>query len=142
MKDTIEKEKVFDHSIDKVWKAISNAEELSVWFVQADFKPEVGYKYTFKALGEEDCQPITGEVKSATPYTLSYTWVVENTQVETMVTWILENINGKTKLIIRHSGISNYEGNTAVGMFNNFDGGWNNCVSELDKFLLKGVHAV
>ena len=134
MKDIIQKEKVYDHSIDKVWKAISEAEEISAWFIKADFKPEVGYHYTFESTGE-NCTAITGIVKQASPYTLIYTWVVQNTSVETTVKWNLEESDGKTKLTLEHSGIAAYEGETAVAMFNSFNGGWDNCISELDKYL-------
>jgi uncharacterized protein YndB with AHSA1/START domain len=85
MKDIITKEVTFNHSIDSVWNAITNAKEISTWFLQADFKAEKGYLYTFNSKGE-DCTKIMGEIKSANPYKLVYTWIVENTNVETTVT--------------------------------------------------------
>jgi len=140
MKDVILKEHVFNHTIDRVWKAITKEEEISTWFIKADFKAEKGYKYTFEAGEDKGCLNITGEVKEADPYTLIYTWEVENTNVVTTVKWVLEPINDKTKLYLEHSGISHYQGETAVTMFNSFDGGWDNCVNELLKFL-EQVHA-
>ncbi|MEM6829684.1 MAG: SRPBCC domain-containing protein [Bacteroidota bacterium] len=140
MKDAITKEKMYPHPIEKVWKAISEAAELSAWFVQADFKAEVGYHYTFKALGEEVCPSITGEVKEATPYTLIYTWVAGDTEVETLVKWVLEEVDGKTKLKLEHSGISAYDGDTAVKMFESFNGGWDNCIAELNNYLMHELH--
>ncbi len=77
MKDVILKEHIFDHSIDKVWNAITKEEEISTWFIKANFKAEKGYKYTFVASEEKGCINITGEVKEADPYTLIYTWVVQ-----------------------------------------------------------------
>ena len=141
MKDIILKEHVFNCEIDKVWNAISREEEISTWFIQADFKAEKGYQYTFKASEDKGCINITGEVKEATPYTLVYTWVVENTDVVTTVKWVLEDMDGKTKLYLEHSGIANYQGETAVNMFNSFNGGWDDCVSKLAKFLKIEVHA-
>ncbi len=140
MKDIISKEKLFSHPIDKLWKAISDGEELSSWFIKADFKPEVGYSYTFSSEGE-NCTQITGEVKAATPYTLIYTWVVHNTGVETTVKWELEEVEGQTKLYLEHSGIASYQGETAVQMFEDFNGGWDNCITELTKYLQKELHA-
>lgn len=66
MKDVISKEHLFDHTIDKVWNAISKAEETSTWFIKA----EPGYKYTFTASEEQGCTQITGEVKEANPIRL------------------------------------------------------------------------
>ncbi|MFS4466526.1 SRPBCC family protein [Maribacter sp. 2210JD10-5] len=142
MKDVIIKEQLFDHSIDKIWKAISTGEEISKWFINADFKPVEGYAYTFTAGPEKDCTEITGVVKKATPYTLIYTWIVENTDVETTVKWHLEEISGKTKLILEHSGISNYGNEDIVTtMFGHFNAGWDNCVSLLTKHLTEEVNA-
>ncbi|TAI48796.1 SRPBCC family protein [Flagellimonas allohymeniacidonis] len=140
MKNVIQKEKVFNHSIDKVWNAISKAEEISSWFIQADFKAEVGYEYTFTSK-EEGCVPITGTVKQADPYTLVYTWVVQDTDTETTVKWELQELEGKTKLYLEHSGIANYPAESAVEMFESFNGGWDNCVSLLAGYLTEEVHA-
>lgn len=141
MKDVIIKEHVFNHPIDKVWDAISRAEEISIWFIKADFKAEKGYQYTFTASEEKGCLTITGEVKKPDPYVLSYTWIVQDTSIETTVTWRLESIDEGTKLYLEHSGISNYGGETAIKMFESFAGGWSNCVNELSSYLKKVVHA-
>lgn len=141
MKDVLIKEQLFDHSIDRVWNAISRAEEISAWFINADFKAEPGYKYTFTADEEHGCTQITGEVKEADPYTLVYTWIVQDTDTETTVKWMLEEDGGKTKLYLEHSGISNYPGNNAVTMFGHFNAGWDNCVKELSQYLTKEIHA-
>ena len=143
MKDSIQKEHQFHHSIEEVWDAISKAEEISKWFIQADFKAEKGYQYTFSHTNEETnaCTTITGEVLEANPvYKLVYTWVVDGTDTRTTVTWNLAKNEKGTLLRLEHTGISNYPGETAVKMFESFDGGWNNCISELEKFL-NSVHA-
>jgi len=142
MKDIIKKEYVFNHPIDRVWNAISKEEEISTWFINADFKPEVGYEYTFFSNGEdEDCTDIQGVVKESNPYKLSYTWVVKGTSAVTTVTWLLEEVDSGTKLYLEHSGISNYEGETAVKMFESFNGGWDNCLHGLSDYINKEVHA-
>lgn len=140
MKDLIIKERVIKHEINKVWNAISNGKELSTWFIQADFKPEVGYLYTFTSTGEK-CAKINGLVKKATPYTLIYSWIVEGTDIETEVKWVLETVKEGTKIHLEHSGISKYSGETAIQMFINFDGGWDNCINDLSKYLIEILHA-
>ena len=141
MNDVITKEHEFNQPIDKVWSAISNGDEISKWFIKADFKAEKGYGYTFTASEDKGCLTITGEVKEASPYTLIYTWIVANTQVETTVSWILEKTATGTKLSLAHSGISNYPGDSAVQMFESFSGGWADCVSQLEKYVNQEVHA-
>ncbi|MEM9361485.1 MAG: SRPBCC domain-containing protein [Bacteroidota bacterium] len=141
MNDVINKTQVFNHPIEKVWDAISKGEELSNWFISADFRAEVGYQYTFSSDGKEGCEPIMGVVQQADPYTLIYTWKVKGTEVETTVKWVLEDMNGKTKLFLEHSGISKYAGDTAIKMYTDFNGGWANCISLLGDYLIKEVHA-
>ena len=135
MKDIITKEEIINHSVEKVWNAISNADEISTWFIKADFKAEVGMPYTFTASEEKGCLTITGKIKEANPYTLVYTWIVENTDVETTVKWVLEDQGGSTKLYLEHSGISNYPGESAVQMFESFNGGWDGCINQLQEYL-------
>jgi len=141
MKDIITKEEIINHPVDKVWRAISKAEEISTWFIKADFKAKVGEPYTFTASEDKGCLTITGEVKEATPYTLVYTWIVENTDVETTVKWVLEDQGGSTKLYLEHSGIANYPGDSAIRMFESFSGGWIGCINRLIDYLAKEVHA-
>ena len=142
MNKTITKEKVFNHSIDQVWKAITKAEEISTWFIKADFKAETGYNYTFTSEpNEKGCTVISGTVKQANPYILVYTWIVADTKVETTVTWKLEDLGDSTKLYLEHSGIENYAGETAIAMFESFNGGWDNCVNLLTDYLKAEVNA-
>ncbi len=134
--DRIVKEAKFKCNIDQLWQAITDQNQISKWFLQADFKPEKDYAYTFNSSGN-DCQPIVGRVISATPYTLIYTWEVKGTNVETTVEWILESKDNLTKLTLIHSGISNYDDETAIAMFESFDKGWDNCISGLTIFVDK-----
>ena len=140
MKDQIIKEQLFNHPIEKIWKAISIGEEISTWFIPADFKAEKGYHYTFNAEGGE-CSAISGEVLEADPYTLSYTWIVTDSPARTVVTWKLSKVEAGTLLYLEHSGISNYEGDTAIEMFTSFNGGWDNCLNGLVAHLKNEVHA-
>jgi len=141
MKDVIKKEQLFNHPIDAIWNAITKSEEISTWFIKADFKAEKGYQYTFTASEDKGCLTITGEVKNSDPYTLIYTWIVENTTAETIVSWKLEPTENGTKLYLEHSGISNYAGDTAVAMFESFNGGWDNCINQLTTYLKELVNA-
>jgi uncharacterized protein YndB with AHSA1/START domain len=141
MKDVIIKKQTLKHPIELVWKAITEQEEISTWFISADFKAAEGYKYTFTAPKEQDCTQIKGEVKSANPYELVYTWIVQGTETETTVRWNLVETKEGTELTLEHSGISNYpDENTALSMFNSFNGGWDNCIIMLETHLKKSVN--
>lgn len=136
MKDVITKEVLFNHPIDRIWNAITKAEEISTWFIKADFKAEKGYQYTFTSEpNEKGCTTISGEIKESNPYVLIYTWIVGGTNVETTVKWELKPTENGTKLVLEHSGITNYTDETAVAMFENFNGGWDNCINGLTNYL-------
>ena len=139
MQDVIKKQHQYSQAITEVWKAISEAKEISAWFIQADFKPQSGYRYTFT----HENTKITGEVLEANPvYKLVYTWMVVGTGVETTVSWTLEENEEGTLLTLEHSGISNYPTEEmATTMFNNFSGGWDSCIVNLEKYLKESKHA-
>ncbi len=134
MKDEIVKERHYNQSIDKVWNAITKAEEISKWFISADFKLEKGYQYTLTATEAHGGTQIKGEVLEVDPYTLKYTWDVEGTGMHTIVSWMLEEENGKTKLTLVHSGIAQF-GEQGVEMMGHFDKGWEACLQVLPNYL-------
>lgn len=140
MKDVLVKEKTFKHSIDKVWKAVTEGEEISKWFIQADFKPEVGYEYTFTAAEEHGGTKIRGKVLDVTPYILVYSWRVGDTEVDTTVTWKLEESADGTKLTLEHSGILKYPEEAVMEMIGHFDKGWDLCISGLTEYLTNEIN--
>ena len=126
---SIELEHLYSHPIEDVWEAISNEEAISKWFIQADFQPQIGYYYTFT----HEKTVVNGTVLDAKPpELLVYTWIVSD--VETTVSWMLEKMESGTRLTLRHTGIEKY-GDSAIQMFNSFNGGWQHCITELETYL-------
>ncbi len=39
----------FNHSMDKVWAAFTNSEEIAHWIFENNLEPIVGYKFKFKS---------------------------------------------------------------------------------------------
>jgi len=70
--DSIIQTKWFNQPIDKVWKAITENNQVSKWLVPTNFKAEVDFKY-FLQDPKSECNVFTGTVKKASPYTLVYT---------------------------------------------------------------------
>ncbi|MFD1614594.1 SRPBCC family protein [Gelatiniphilus marinus] len=68
MNDVIKKETMLNHNIDVVWSAITKAEEISSWFIPADFKAEPRYQYTFTSpSNKKGCATISGASKKSKP---------------------------------------------------------------------------
>lgn len=138
MKDVIKKQHQYPFEISDVWNAISNADEISEWFIKADFKAQVGYNYTFT----HETAKIIGKVLEVDPvYNLVYTWEVSGTGVETTVKWQLEQNDQGTLLTVEHIGISGYPTEEMVHqMFANFSKGWGSCITRLDTYLKESKH--
>jgi uncharacterized protein YndB with AHSA1/START domain len=125
----IEITRTYKHPIGAVWSAISDAAEISTWFIKADFRAEVGYEYTFT----HESTTITGTVlESKPPRILVYTWVLGG--VATTVRWTLHETADGTLLTLVHDGIEAY-GESAATWFSNFEHGWKTCADELEKYL-------
>jgi len=135
MKNIIKIEKFYDYPIQRVWHAISDARAISEWFIEADFKAEVGYQYKFK----HESTIVTGQVLEANPPTeLIYTWKVGEMEVVTTVKWLLEAQNHGTLLLLEHAGFENYEDVVTVEeMFKASTTGWNSVVNQLQGYLEK-----
>lgn len=131
--DVLTKERSYPHPIAVVWRALTLAEELSAWFVQADFKAEVGYRYTFTR-GETK---VLGEVIEVdAPHRLSYTWTVGDPNIVTTVRWRLKEQGASTLVSLEHSGISGYpSADLAATMFGHFEHGWEDCFAQLQRHL-------
>ena len=96
VQNTIEKAQWFPHSIDKVWKALTETEQVTQWLAPTNFKGEKGAKYSLHS-AKDDCNVVEGIVKEATPYTLIYSWTALNhKEVETEVKWNLTEENNGT----------------------------------------------
>ena len=132
MQHTITKEQFYKAPIRKVWEAITDEQQISAWFIKADFKAEVGYEYTFT----HEQTMVTGEVTEVEPlHRLVYTWIVGETTAVTTVQWLLAEEDGGTLVTIIHSGFENYPDDTVSSMFTSSQKGWDVVLNELEDYL-------
>jgi len=133
--DTITKTKWFNQPIDKVWKAITENDQVSQWLVPTNFKAEVGFQYALQD-PKNECNVVTGKVLKASPYELVYSWINEEVKnVETTVSWTLEEEKGGTLLKMTHSGIAQYQEEDRAKMIDSYTAGWNRCFDNLTSLL-------
>jgi len=84
------------HSLDKVWRALTQAPLLEDWLMANDFEPRVGHRFTFHMAPMEGWNGVTDcEVLTVLPQQeLSYTWNASGaeaaTGLRTVVKWTLE----------------------------------------------------
>lgn len=140
MEDVLVKQQQYNSPIQDVWAAITEQERISKWFIKCKFKAEEGFRYSLIS-ENDDCEQVSGTILKVNPvHELVYTWIVAGTQAETTVSWKLEEKDGGTLLTLEHSGISKYpDSDTAIKMFESFNGGWDKCITHLEQYL-SGAH--
>jgi uncharacterized protein YndB with AHSA1/START domain len=96
---TVIVEREMPHSLEKVWRALTQGQLMEEWLMKNDFQPVVGHKFSLSAdWGSVDCQVVTVEPKT----TLSYTWAAYG--LESIVRWTLTPTSTGTQLRMEQSG--------------------------------------
>jgi uncharacterized protein YndB with AHSA1/START domain len=97
-------ERLFPHSPEKLWRALTEKTLLTQWTMPNDFQPVVGHKFQFRS------EPVPGwngiidcEVLIVDPLKqLSYTW--SSMGADFVVNWTLTAEDGGTHLRMEQSG--------------------------------------
>jgi len=101
-------ERVFPHSPEKLWRALTESPLLAQWMMNNDFEPVVGKKFQFRAdpapnwNGIVDCEVLVVEPMQR----LSYNWGVGGSEsgLQWKVEWTLTAANGGTHVRMEQSG--------------------------------------
>ncbi|MEK3884476.1 SRPBCC domain-containing protein [Paenibacillus sp. PL2-23] len=127
---TLELDFQYSTSVERLWSALTDSEQLAKWVLANNFKPIVGYRFQFRSQPNEYWDGlIDGEVLVVDPPTrLTYTWGVG--EEKHTVHWTIQDLgDGKVNLHLEQTGISNAQG------LNGAKYGWSNWAAELDKLL-------
>lgn len=98
--------RVYDHPIDRVWRAITDSAAIAEWLMANDFEPRVGHRFTFRTDpapgfdGIVHCEVLVVDE----PRKLSYRWT--GGPLDTVIDFTLEAVAEGTRLTLRHSGFS------------------------------------
>ena len=123
------------HSLDKVWRALTQAPLLEDWLMANDFEPRVGHRFTFRMPGMPGWNGVTDcEVLSVVPNEeLSYTWNASGeeaaTGIRTVVKWTLEAFDGGVLLRMEQSGFREQDQRNFMGA----KYGWERNLGELER---------
>jgi uncharacterized protein YndB with AHSA1/START domain len=106
-KQKVVKESTIQAPIMTVWKAITDADELSQWFFEiAEFRAEVGYE--FKLVGEKDGKSYPTSCKIIEVVEgekLVFTWRYDDIPGEQLVSFELFDLGEQCKFRVTHSGL-------------------------------------
>jgi len=124
--EAIRKKVLINAPVDRVWKALTNPEELAIWMLMpTDFEPEIGKNFTFTAKAEETWDGIVRcKVKEMVKNKkLVFTWNSGLIKTETLVTIELNAKGKQTELTLVHSGWENAPASADI-MKEGHDKGW------------------
>ena len=119
-------EKTLNASPEKIWQAMTETEQMKMWsFDIADFKPEVGYQFTFVGGPPHKVYHHVCVITDAVPMKkLAYTWRYEGYAGISHVTFELVPEGNLTTVRITHKDVDTFPQNEPDLARNNFVDGW------------------
>jgi uncharacterized protein YndB with AHSA1/START domain len=114
--------------IAKVWKALTDKEEMKKWYFDvSDFKPEKGFEFQFPGQGHKGQQYVhLCRVTEVIPdKKISYTWRYEGLPGDTEVSFELFDEGNKTRIKLSHKGLETFPVDNPDFARESFEGGWN-----------------
>jgi uncharacterized protein YndB with AHSA1/START domain len=119
-------EQTYNAAIDKVWKAITDKNEMKHWYFDLkEFKPEPGFEFTFMGGKDENQYLHLCRITEVIPEKkIAYSWRYDGYEGISYVTFQLSGENGKTKLLLTHSGLETFPSSNPDFDKNNFVEGW------------------
>ncbi|HVU07409.1 MAG TPA: SRPBCC domain-containing protein [Verrucomicrobiae bacterium] len=130
-------ERAFDAPVEKVWSAITNAEEMRRWYFNLkEFKPQVGFEFAFVVEHEGNTWDHRCTVTEVIPQKkIAYTWRYEGHPGNSLVTFELVPDGNQTKLKLKHEGLETFPKLPAFAR-KNFEMGWTQLIGmELKQFI-------
>ena len=138
IKNAIVIEKVFNAPIKRVWKAITDKDEMKEWYFEiSEFKPEIGFEFQFIGGTEEKqflhlCK-ITDVI---TGKKLAYSWRYDGYEGNSEVLFELYEETDKTRLRLTHQGLETFPKGITDFASENFVEGWTHIIDvALKEFL-------
>jgi uncharacterized protein YndB with AHSA1/START domain len=135
-------EKTFNAPTKKVWKAITDKDEMKHWYFNiAEFKLEIGFEFQFLAGKDANKQylhvcKITEIVEKKK---LTYSWRFEGYEGISFLTFELFEEGNKTRLKLTHKGLETFPAGNPDFAKENFVAGWNYIIGTSLKELLERV---
>jgi uncharacterized protein YndB with AHSA1/START domain len=115
---------VYNAPMEKVWRALTNAEEMRAWYFPQiqDFKPAVGFEFVFADDGSP-YQKSWRVTHVEDGRVLSHTWDYKSFPGSSLVTFKLFEEDVETRLNLTHIGIGSFPDDPHFAR-ERFESGW------------------
>lgn len=108
MKFNIAFDRVYPHSLEKVWHAVTDRKALGAWLMETDFMPQVGHEFQMWCDDGEGGRDryLCKVLEIEPPHRMLWSWVLDGQQGdgETTVEFFLDEVAEGTRLTVRHRG--------------------------------------
>jgi uncharacterized protein YndB with AHSA1/START domain len=134
-------EETYNAPVAKVWQALTNKDKMKQWYFDlSEFKPEVGFEFSFKGTGSRGSTYIHHcKITEVIPLKkLQYSWEYEEVEGFSLVTFELFEEGDKTRLKLTHTHVDTFPQDNPDFVVGNFVGGWTQLVKELLMGYLRG----
>ena len=132
---TVVVERRVPHSLDKVWRALTQSPLLEDWLMANDFEARVGHRGTFHMTPMPGWNGVTDyEVLTVVPHAeLSYTWNASGDEaaagLKTVVKFTLAQVDGAVLVRMEQSGFREQDQRNFMGA----KYGWERNLGELER---------
>lgn len=127
MKGPVIVERVFDAPVERVWKAITDVEQMRQWYFQLEaFRAEPGFTFSFLG-GPDDGEKylhLCTVVEVEPEKRLSCTWRYDGIEGESRVTFELFEEAAGTRLRLTHEGLETFPREHPAFAPESFRAGW------------------
>jgi uncharacterized protein YndB with AHSA1/START domain len=120
-------ERIYEAPISKVWKAITDKNDMKQWYFDlSEFKPEVGFEFTFVGGDRNQSFLHLCKVIEVVPgRKLKHSWRYDGYEGNSFVTWeLFEEGKNKTRVKLTHEGLETFPQDTPSFATQNFVKGW------------------
>ncbi len=133
-------ERTYNAPATKVWKAISDKNEMKKWYFDlAEFKTEIGFEFQFYGgPPEKQYLHLCKVTEVIVGKKLTYSWRYDGYEGISFVTFELFNEGNQTRLILTHKGLESFPVSNPHLAKGNFVEGWTQIINtSLKDFLEK-----
>lgn len=134
-------ERTYDAPVEKVWKAITDKEQMKEWYFNPDqFELKEGFQFRFAGQGHKGEQYMhICTITELIPFArLQYSWQYENLPGYSVVSFDLISMGDQTKLRLTHHGLETFPQDNDDFARNSFNEGWNHIIGKsLPEYLAK-----
>ncbi len=133
-------ERTYNAKVDKVWKAITDKEQMKEWYFKLDsFEPEVGFEFKFEAGSDAKKYLHVCKITDVEPNKmLRYSWRYDGYEGISFVIFELFPEGDSTRVRLTHEGIESFPTDNPDFKKESFMKGWTHILGKsLKEYLEK-----